>query len=86
MKIAVMATGGVGGVFGAKFAEAGEDITFIARGAHLEEIKKNGLTILGDEGDVNIKNIQVTNDPKSIGTTDFIIFYGCIVFYVSIVL
>ena len=74
MKIAVMATGGVGGVFGAKFAEAGEDITFIARGAHLEEIKKNGLTILGDEGDVNIKNIRVTNDPKSIGTTDFIIF------------
>ena len=74
MKIAVMATGGVGGVFGAKFAEAGEDITFIARGAHLEEIKKNGLTILDDKGEVNIKDIQITDDPVSIGTVDFIIF------------
>ena len=74
MKIAVMATGGVGGVFGAKFAEAGEDITFIARGTHLEEIKKNGLTILDDKGEVNIKDIQITDDPVSIGTVDFIIF------------
>ena len=74
MKIAVMGTGGVGGVFGAKFAQAGENITFIARGAHLEAIKKNGLTILGDEDEVNIKEIQATDDPESIGPVDFIIF------------
>ena len=74
MKIAVMATGGVGGVFGAKFAEAGEDVTFIARGAHLAEIKKNGLTILDDGGEVNIKDIKITDEPESIGTVDFIIF------------
>ncbi|MDE2802550.1 MAG: 2-dehydropantoate 2-reductase, partial [Chloroflexota bacterium] len=43
MKIAVYGTGGVGGYFGGRLARAGEDVTFIARGAHLEAIRANGL-------------------------------------------
>ena len=46
MKIAIMGTGGVGGVFGALLAKAGEDVTFIARGAHLAAIREKGLQIV----------------------------------------
>ena len=43
MKIVVMGTGGVGGYFGARLAASGEDVRFVARGAHLEAIKRDGL-------------------------------------------
>ena len=45
MKILVMGTGGIGGYFGAKLCRAGEAVMFVARGAHLEAIRKNGLRI-----------------------------------------
>ena len=45
MKITVMGTGGVGGYFGARLANAGHDVAFIARGNHLKALKDNGLTI-----------------------------------------
>jgi 2-dehydropantoate 2-reductase len=45
MRIVVMGTGGTGGYFGAKLARAGEDVTFVARGAHLEAIQARGLTV-----------------------------------------
>ena len=74
MKIAVMATGGVGGVFGAKLTQAGEDVTFIARGAHLEAIRKNGLTIAGDNGDQVLENVQITDNPEAVGPVDVVMF------------
>jgi len=45
MRIVVMGTGGTGGYFGAKLARAGEDVTFVARGAHLEAIRARGLRV-----------------------------------------
>ena len=45
MRIVVMGTGGTGGYFGAKLARAGEDVTFVARGAHLEAIRDHGLRV-----------------------------------------
>jgi len=45
MRIVVMGSGGTGGYFGAKLARAGEDVTFVARGAHLEAIRERGLTV-----------------------------------------
>jgi 2-dehydropantoate 2-reductase len=45
MKIVVIGSGGTGGFFGAKLAKAGEDVTFVARGAHLQEMREHGLTI-----------------------------------------
>lgn len=74
MKIAVMATGGVGGVFGAKLAQAGENVTFIARGAHLEAIQNNGLTIAGDDGNQMLENIQTNHDPEAVGLVDVVMF------------
>src|SRR5690349_11764458 len=45
MRIVVMGTGGTGGYFGAKLARAGEDVTFVARGAHLAAIRERGLEV-----------------------------------------
>ena len=45
MKFVIMGSGGVGGYFGARLADAGEDVSFVARGRHLEAIKSRGLTV-----------------------------------------
>jgi 2-dehydropantoate 2-reductase len=45
MRIVVMGSGGTGGYFGAKLARAGEDVTFVARGAHLAALRSRGLTV-----------------------------------------
>ncbi|MBX9941821.1 MAG: 2-dehydropantoate 2-reductase [Candidatus Obscuribacterales bacterium] len=55
MKFAIFGTGGVGAVFGARLAASGEDVTFVARGSHLETIQKNGLLVKSAElGDTRI--------------------------------
>ena len=74
MKIAVMAAGGVGGYFGARLAAAGEDVHFIARGAHLAAIQQGGLNIESTHGDLHISASQATNDPATIGTVDMVLF------------
>ena len=63
MKIAVMGAGGVGGYFGAKLAASGEEVHFIARGAHLEAMRKNGLQVHSANGDVLIKPVKATQRP-----------------------
>ena len=57
MNIVVMGTGGVGGYFGARLANAGHNVSFIARGKHLEAIKNNGLKIISETGDILIHQI-----------------------------
>jgi len=74
MKFAVMATGGVGGYFGARLAAAGEDVHFIARGAHLEVLRKEGLTLHSANGDLRLARVSATDDPSSIGAADIVIF------------
>jgi 2-dehydropantoate 2-reductase len=70
-----MGTGGVGGVFGARLADAGCDVSFIARGAHLEAIRKNGLKIDSEEVKHSlIKPAQATDKPEEIGPVDVILF------------
>ena len=56
MRIAVMAAGAVGGYFGARMAAAGHEVHFIARGAHLEAIRKNGLKIESTLGNLHLKD------------------------------
>lgn len=65
MKIVVVGAGGVGGYFGGKLAQAGFDVTFIARGKHLEIISKNGLEVMSINGDFKVYP-KVTNDILSI--------------------
>ena len=72
MKIAVMGAGGVGGYFGAKLAASGEEVHFIARGAHLEAMQKNGLQVLSANGDVRLKPGNATGDPASVGPVDLV--------------
>lgn len=74
MKIAVMAAGGLGSYYGALLARAGHNVTFIARGAHLDAIRANGLTIKSVHGDFAIKPAQATDDPAQVGAVDWIIF------------
>jgi len=74
MRIAVVGTGGIGGPYGASLAEAGADVTFVARGAHLAAMRENGLRIEGDRGATHIRPTQATDDIASIGTADFVLF------------
>jgi 2-dehydropantoate 2-reductase len=69
-----MAAGAVGGYFGGRMAAAGHDVAFIARGAHGDAIRRNGLTIESPLGDLYLKNVEVTDDPKQIGTVDVVLF------------
>ncbi len=74
MRIAVIGAGGVGGAFGAALAKAGADVTFVARGAHLQAMRQNGLRIEGGRGETLIKPVQATDDPATIGPVDFVLF------------
>jgi 2-dehydropantoate 2-reductase len=75
MKIAVMGSGAVGGYFGAKLAADREnEIAFIARGAHLEAMKKHGLLVKRAEGELSIRNARFTADPAEVGSVDLVLF------------
>jgi 2-dehydropantoate 2-reductase len=74
MKIAVFGSGGVGGYFGGKLAAAGEDVTFLARGAHLAAMQNEGLHITSPLGDVHLPNVQATDRPQAIGPVDVVLF------------
>jgi 2-dehydropantoate 2-reductase len=74
MKIAIMATGGVGGYFGARLAASGEEVHFIARGAHLAALRANGLTLKSANGDLHLQPVSTTDDPARIGPVDIVIF------------
>lgn len=74
MKIAVMGTGGVGGYFGGRLAQHGEDVHFIARGGHLRAIQQRGLTVRSYYGDFGIHPASATSDPAEIGPVDVVMF------------
>lgn len=74
MRIAVIGAGGVGGAFGAALAKAGADVTFVARGAHLAAMRKNGLRVEGGRGDTHLTPTRATDDPTSIGVVDLVLF------------
>ena len=74
MRMAVMAAGAVGGYFGGRMAAAGHDVTFIARGAHRDAIRRDGLRIESALGDLHLKDLNVTDDPKQIGPVDVVLF------------
>lgn len=74
MKIAIMGTGGVGGYYGGLLAQQGQDVTFIARGAHLKAIQTNGLQVKSIFGDFHINPAQATDDPAMVGPVDLVLF------------
>jgi 2-dehydropantoate 2-reductase len=74
MKITVMGSGGVGGYFGARLAAAGHDVTFVARGPHLEAMRKGGLRLDSDIGALHLDSVQVVADAREIAAADAVIF------------
>jgi 2-dehydropantoate 2-reductase len=74
MKIAIFGSGGVGGYFGGKLAAAGEDVTFLARGAHLNAMQRDGLHIESPLGNVHVPTVQATDRPQAIGPVDVVLF------------
>ena len=74
MKIAVIGAGGVGGTFGAALAKAGADVWFLARGAHLEAMRTNGLRVTGGRGETHLLPTHASDDPAAIGHADFVLF------------
>jgi 2-dehydropantoate 2-reductase len=74
MRIAAMAAGAVGGYFGARMAAAGHDVAFIARRAHLDAIRKHGLIVKSTHGDLHLKGVNATDDPKQVGPVDVVLF------------
>jgi len=73
MRIAVFGAGGVGGYFGGKLANAGVDVTFIARGAHLAALRERGLRVRSVHGDFELRTPAVTDDPAEIGPVDYVL-------------
>ncbi len=73
MKVAVVGAGGVGGYFGGKIAASGHDVTFVARGEHLEAIRQNGLRVISHLGDFAVPHAQATDDLNRVGAADLII-------------
>lgn len=74
MRIAVMGTGGVGGYFGARLAQGGHDVAFVARGRHLQALRTGGLRVESPLGDVHLPKIEVTDDPADIDAVDLVLF------------
>ncbi len=74
MKIAVMGAGGVGGYFGGLLARGGHDVTFIARGQHLDAIRSNGLKVISaNDGEFTVR-CGATDDPAAAGEHELVIF------------
>ena len=74
MRIATMATGGIGGYLAVKLANTGHEVATIARGAHLEAIRAHGLRIETADGSEVAHLWVATDDPKEVGVVDAIIF------------
>jgi 2-dehydropantoate 2-reductase len=73
VRIAVFGTGGVGGYFGGRLAERGEDVIFIARGGHLRAIKEKGLKVDSRDGDFVIYPAAATDTCSDVGPVDLVI-------------
>ena len=73
MRIAVFGTGAVGGYFGGRLAQAGEDVVFIARGAQLRALRERGLRVESPKGDFSVVPAQATDDQDQVGTVDVVL-------------
>jgi 2-dehydropantoate 2-reductase len=73
MNVAIVGAGGVGGYFGGRLAQAGEDVVFIARGEHLRAMQKNGLRVDSINGDFRVDPVMATDAPSTVGEVDYIL-------------
>ena len=74
MRIAIVGAGGIGAPLGASLARAGQDVVFVARGAHLAAMRANGLRVEGDRGEAVVRPVQASADPTALGPVDLVLF------------
>ena len=72
MRIAIIGAGGVGGYFGARLQQAGADVGFVARGAHLEALRRDGLTVESPLGDIHLPRVNATDNAADLGQADIV--------------
>jgi 2-dehydropantoate 2-reductase len=72
MKIAIIGAGGVGGYFGARLQQAGADVGFVARGTHLEALRRDGLSVESPLGDIHLPRVNVTDNAADLGRADIV--------------
>ncbi|MEU5624579.1 MULTISPECIES: ketopantoate reductase family protein [Streptomyces] len=73
MRIAVIGAGGVGGYFGARLAAAGNEVTFVARGAHLEAVRRSGLVVHSPLGELRTSPDSVVGSISELGPADLVL-------------
>ncbi|MFI1753172.1 ketopantoate reductase family protein [Streptomyces sp. NPDC020571] len=73
MRVAVIGAGGVGGYFGARLAAAGNEVTFVARGAHLEAMRRTGLVVHSPLGELRTSPDSVVGSISELGPTDLVL-------------
>jgi 2-dehydropantoate 2-reductase len=72
MKFVMLGSGGVGGYYGARLQQAGHEVTFVARGAHADAMRKGGLRIRSELGDATLR-VNVVDDPALAGSADLVV-------------
>ncbi len=73
MKICVVGAGAIGGLLAARFALAGEDVTVVDQGAHLEAIQNNGLTLIEEDGTERVAKLKATHNLENVGEQDLVV-------------
>jgi 2-dehydropantoate 2-reductase len=73
VRIAVVGAGGVGGYFGARLVQAGEDVVFLARGAQLAALRTGGLSIESPRGNASLGPQRASSDPAELGPADAVL-------------
>jgi len=73
MRIAIFGAGAVGGYFGGRLAQVGEEVTFIARGEQLRALHDRGLRVDSLKGDFVVRPVRATDDPAQVGIVDVIL-------------
>jgi 2-dehydropantoate 2-reductase len=74
MRIAIVGSGSVGGYFGGRLAEAGADVSFLARGAHLDALRTSGLRIESPNGNLHLPRVTASDDASTVGEVDVVLF------------
>ncbi len=73
MKIGIIGAGGVGGYYGARLIEAGNEVSFVARGEHAAALRASDLKVESQLGNADVKPAMVAEDPAQIGPVDLVI-------------
>ncbi|WP_024280346.1 2-dehydropantoate 2-reductase [Xanthobacter sp. 126] len=72
MKVCIYGAGAIGGYLGVQLAQAGADVSLVARGGHLEAMQTNGVKLLIN-GEERVAKVRATDDPRELGPQDYVI-------------